>query len=68
MCIRDRAWTGIAAMLPPNGRTVSSKFKLSLNLHEHSVSGLKVNSKEASQIRSARLIIWDEAPMANMHS
>jgi len=62
------AWAGIAAMLLPNGRTVHSKFKLPLNLHEHSVSGLKVNSKEASQIRSARLIIWDEAPMANMHS
>jgi len=45
------AWTGIAAMLLSNGRTVHSKFKLPLNLHEHSVSGLKVNSKEASQIR-----------------
>jgi len=36
--------------------------------NEHSVSGLKVNSKEAFQISSARLIIWDEATMANMHS
>jgi len=44
------AWTGIAAMLLPHGRTVHSRFKLPLNLNEHSVSGLKVNSKEAAII------------------
>ena len=27
-----------------------------------------MNSKEANIIRSAKLIIWDEAPMANKHS
>jgi len=54
--------------LLPRGRTVHSRFKLPLNLHEHSVSGLKVNNKEAAIIRSAKLIIWDEAPMANKHS
>ena len=32
------------------------------------MSGLKVNSKEAAPIRSAKLIIWDEAPMANKYS
>lgn len=62
------AWTGIAAMLLLHGRTVHSRFKLPLNLHEHSVSALKVNSKEANIIRSAKLIIWDEAPIANKHS
>ena len=62
------AWTGIAAMLLPKGRTVHSRFKLPLNLHEHSISGLKVNSKEAHNIKNARIIIWDEAPMANMYA
>lgn len=62
------AWTGIAAMLLPHGRTVHSRFKLPLNLHEHSVSSLHVNSKEAAIIRSAKLIIWDKAPMAKKHS
>lgn len=62
------AWTGIAAMLLPEGRTVHSRFKLPLNLHEHSISGLKVNSKEANNIKNARIIIWDEAPMANMYA
>lgn len=60
-------WTGIAAMLLPEGRTVHSRFKLPLNLHEHSISGLKVNSKEANGIKNARIIIWDEAPMAIKH-
>ncbi|XP_054259294.1 ATP-dependent DNA helicase pif1-like [Macrosteles quadrilineatus] len=68
MPIISVAWTGIAAMLLPFGRTVHSRFKLPLNLNEHSVSGLKVNSKEASIIRSAKLIIWDEAPMANKYA
>jgi len=62
------AWTGIAVMLFPHGRTVHGRFKLLLNLHEHSISGLKVHSKEAAIIRYAKLIIWDEAPMANKHS
>lgn len=55
-------------MLIPHGRTIHSRFKLPLNLHEHSVSGLNVNSKEANIIRSAKIIIWDKAPMANKHS
>ena len=54
------AWTGIAAMLLPKGRTVTSRFKLPLNLHEHSISGLKINSKEATSIKNATIIIWDE--------
>jgi len=62
------AWTGIAAMLLPNGRTVHSRMKLPLNLHEDSISAMKINSKEAASIRNAKLIIWDEAPMANMHA
>lgn len=59
------AWTGIAAMLLPGGRTVHSRFRLPLILTDTSVSSLKVNSKEASTIRKSKLIIWDEAPMAS---
>jgi len=59
------AWTGIAAMLLPGGRTVHSRFKLLLILTDTSVSSLKVNSKEASTIRKSKLIIWDKAPMAS---
>ncbi|KAL4101149.1 hypothetical protein QTP88_021169 [Uroleucon formosanum] len=57
------AWTGIAAMLLPGGRTVHSRFRLPLILTDTSVSSLKVNSKKASTIRKSKLIIWDEAPM-----
>jgi hypothetical protein len=62
------AWTGIAAMLLPNARTVHSYFELPLNLHKQSISELKANSKEAHRIENVRIIIWDEAPMANMHA
>ena len=45
-----------------------SKFKLPLVLHETSISSLKINSKAAFDIKSSRLIVWDEAPMANAHA
>jgi len=60
-------WTGIAAVLLSPGCKIPSRFKLLLSLYEYSVSGMNVNNKEANIIRSARLIIWDEAPMAKKH-
>lgn len=33
--------------------SVHSRFKLSLNIHEHSISGLKINSKEANNIKNS---------------
>ena len=39
------AWTGIVATLLPRGHAVHSRFKLPLNLHEHSVSGLRMNKQ-----------------------
>lgn len=62
------AWTGIAAMLLPNGRTVHSRLTLPPKLHESSVSSLNINSKMAEDIKLTRLIIWDEAPMASAHA
>lgn len=59
------AWTGIAAMLLKGGRTVHSRFKMPLKLNEDSVCALSANSREAGHIKSAALIIWDEAPMAS---
>lgn len=42
-----------------------SRFKLPLNLHDTSISCLKINSEAASEIRSARLINYmDETTMA----
>ncbi|CAF3164495.1 unnamed protein product [Rotaria sp. Silwood2] len=58
------AWTGIAASLLPEGRTVHSRFKLPVPILETSTSIIRPNSKEAEEIRKTEVIIWDEAPMA----
>jgi hypothetical protein len=58
------AWTGIAATLLIEGRTVHSTFQLPLDLNETSTSNMTLNSKKAVVLREADLIIWDEAPMA----
>lgn len=60
------AWTRITAMLQRNGRIANSLFKQLLNLHEHSVSGLKINSEESKYIKNTKLIIWDKALMVSM--
>ncbi|XP_071057338.1 uncharacterized protein [Onthophagus taurus] len=59
------AWTGIAAVLLENGKTVHRAFKLPLQLNEDSVSGFAVDSPESAFIRDdVQLIVWDEAPMS----
>ncbi|CAF1615884.1 unnamed protein product, partial [Didymodactylos carnosus] len=58
------AWTGIAASLLPEGRTVHSRFRLPVPILKTSTSGIRSNSKEAEEIRKTQVFIWDEAPMA----
>ncbi|CAF4341595.1 unnamed protein product [Rotaria sp. Silwood2] len=58
------AWTGIAASLLPEGRTVHSRFKLPVPILETSTSSIRPNSQEAEEIRKTQVFIWDEAPMA----
>ncbi|CAF3245184.1 unnamed protein product [Rotaria sp. Silwood2] len=57
------AWTGIAASLLPEGRTIHSRFKLPVPILETSASSIRTNSKEAEEIRKTQVFIWDEAPM-----
>ncbi|VDP08631.1 unnamed protein product [Heligmosomoides polygyrus] len=57
------AWTGIAANLLPNGRTASSTFRL-IVADQSRTSNMKRQSKEARDLMSVDIIIWDEAPMA----
>ncbi|XP_053206261.1 uncharacterized protein LOC128390551 [Panonychus citri] len=57
------AWTGTAATLLVNGRTSHSRFGLPLNLNETSVSSISAQSHKAEILRSAELILWDEASM-----
>ncbi|CAF1613761.1 unnamed protein product [Adineta ricciae] len=58
------AWTGIAASLLSDGRTVHSRFKLPVPILETSTSSIRPNSKEADEIKKTQVFIWDEAPMA----
>ncbi|XP_044760778.1 uncharacterized protein LOC123318226 [Coccinella septempunctata] len=59
------AFTGIAALLLRNGRTVHSTFRLPLHLNASSRSSITAQSQEADHLRKIRLIIWDEVSMAS---
>ncbi|XP_016192782.1 uncharacterized protein LOC107633693 [Arachis ipaensis] len=61
------ASSGIAYLLLPNGRTAHSRFKIPLNITEHSVCNIKPGSPQAMLLLKAKLIIWDEAPMVSRY-
>jgi len=59
---------GIAALLLEGGCTVHSRFKIPVaGLCGSSACYVPLNSPQAALIRAARLIVWDEAPMAHKH-
>lgn len=58
------AFTGIAAILLPNGRTVHKTFGLPVPMFYDSSSNIKVQSKEGIFLKETKVFIWDEAPMA----
>ena len=57
------ASSGIASLLLPGGRTAHSRFKIPLDLTAESSCSISIQSVHAELMRSADLIIWDEAPM-----
>ena len=61
------ASSGIAALLLPGGRTPHSRFRIPLDIHEHSVCAIKKNTQLAELIQQTSLIIWDEAPVNHRH-
>lgn len=65
--ILNVAWTGIAANLLPNGRTVTSAFRLIVD-DQCRTSSMKRQSEEATVLSGVDVIIWDEAPMAPKHA
>ena len=58
------AFTGIAATLLPNGKTVHKIFQLPVPLYSDSSSSIKLESEEVAYLQSVDVFIWDEAPMA----
>jgi hypothetical protein len=62
------AWTGIAANLLKEGKTVHTTFKLPLNVNETSSCNIKPNSPYSRKIKDVQLLIWDEISMAKKHA
>ncbi|XP_011313387.1 ATP-dependent DNA helicase PIF1-like [Fopius arisanus] len=62
------AFTGIAATLLPQGKTVHRTFKLPIAIYNDSSPTIKVQSQDAKYLQSVDLFIWDEAPMAPRHA
>ncbi|XP_072058211.1 uncharacterized protein [Arachis hypogaea] len=59
------ASSGIATLFLPNGRTAHSRFKVPLSVNQDSICNIRQGTPLAHLISSAKLIIWDEAPMLN---
>lgn len=60
---RSTAFTGIAAILLPEGMTVHKAFALPVPLLPDSTSNLKYQSNESNYLRNVSVIIVDKAPM-----
>ena len=58
------ATSGIAASILPRGRTTHSRFEIPLQTSESTMTNMSKQSGVAKLIRKAKVIIWDEAPMA----
>jgi hypothetical protein len=62
------AASGITTLLLEGGCTAHSRFKIPIaGLCGSSICYVPLNSPQAALIRAARLIVWDEAPMAHKH-
>ncbi|XP_055960633.1 uncharacterized protein LOC130015109 [Mercurialis annua] len=48
-------------------RTAHSRFKIPINIDEHSTCDIKKGTQLADLIKEASLIIWDEAPMSHRY-
>jgi ATP-dependent DNA helicase PIF1 len=62
------ASSGIVALLLEGGCTAHSRFKIPIvGLCGSFACYVPLNNPQAALIRAARLIVWDEAPMAHKH-
>ncbi|XP_012846883.1 PREDICTED: ATP-dependent DNA helicase PIF1-like [Erythranthe guttata] len=62
------ATSGVAASLLPGGRTTHSRFNLPFDIDDKPIGKVSKQNSLGKMIVEARLIIWDEATMANRHS
>ncbi|XP_059669340.1 uncharacterized protein LOC132314497 [Cornus florida] len=59
---------GVASSLLPGGRTSHSRFKIPIIADESTTCNISKQSSTAELLRKAKLIIWDEAPMAKRYA
>uniref|UniRef100_A0AC35FFM5 ATP-dependent DNA helicase n=1 Tax=Panagrolaimus sp. PS1159 TaxID=55785 RepID=A0AC35FFM5_9BILA len=62
--VSTMAFTGIAAILLPEGRTCHKTLGLPVPIYADSNSSIKPNTKQAKDLIATDVFIWDEAPMA----
>ncbi|KAF7841212.1 uncharacterized protein G2W53_003510 [Senna tora] len=61
------ASSGIASLLLLGGRTAHSRFCIPIDISEVSICNIKQGSDLLELLSETKLIIWDEAPMANKY-
>jgi ATP-dependent DNA helicase PIF1 len=61
------ASSGIVALLLQGGRTSHFAFKIPIDVHRDSLCNVNANFDIAELIRTAKLIVWDEAPAQHWH-
>ena len=59
------ATSGIAATHMKGGRTFHSRMRAPLDIKEHSLLDVSVQSPLANIVNQSVLIVWDEAPVAH---
>ena len=62
------ATSRVAASILPGGRTTHSRFEISLQTSESTMTNMSKQSGVAKLIRKAKVIIWEEAPMAKLQT
>ena len=63
LIVLNVASSGIATLLLPDGRTAHSTLTVPIEINEASSLTMDKDSPRADLVRTAKLIIWDEAPM-----
>lgn len=58
------AFMGIAATNLPRGKTVHKVFGLPVPVYKDSQSYIELRTKQAEELRSTEIFLWDEAPSA----
>ena len=59
------AWTGLAAILLKEGKTVHTTFKFPLHIEEKTTSCVKPNSERGKKLKEIRILILNEITMAS---